>query len=233
MSLPILVIEDDYGIIEIVRASISSLGIEVEHETDGKDGLALALSRDFSALILDVNLPGLNGFEICRRIREKKPALPIMMLTSRTDEVDKVLGLELGADDYLGKPFSVREFTARVNALLRRAHCAVSPSTISGSSYCSNGLCIDFERRKVTKNDAAVQLTALEFDILAFLAAHAGRPFTREQIVDNVWQYRAANYQKSVTVLINRIRSKIEADPDQPEFILTERGVGYRLREPD
>ncbi|HQH27984.1 MAG TPA: response regulator transcription factor [Oligoflexia bacterium] len=231
---PILIVEDDYNIVEVIRSALEGLGYPFEHADDGQDALDDCSVNDYALVILDVNLPSLSGLEVCRALRSKKPLLPILMLTARGEEVDKVLGLELGADDYLVKPFSTRELSARAKALLRRSEAAVERAVEQlkqQDRYCLGSLAVDFERRKVYRSAEEVPLTALEYDLLAFLAQHAGRPFTREQIVEHVWQYEGSGYDRTVTVLVNRIRAKIEDDPAKPKYLLTERGVGYRMAE--
>jgi DNA-binding response OmpR family regulator len=223
----ILVVEDDPDISSLVELHLVDAGFEVELESDGSSGLSHALDRDLDLVILDIMLPGIDGLEICRRLRTDKPELPILMLTARTTELDRVLGLEMGADDYLTKPFSVRELVARVKAIFRRIQVFDSsppPTTIS-----LGPIEIHTDSRRVLVEGEAVELTAREFELLAFFAHNPGRVFTRGQLLDKVWGYTHEGYEHTVNTHINRLRGKLEADPSHPRFILTVWGVGYRF----
>jgi len=229
----ILVVEDDQDIANLVGIHLGDLGHRVEIAEDGKRGLKRALEGSWSLVILDLMLPEIDGFEVCKRIRAENEAVPILMLTARAEEVDKVLGLELGADDYLTKPFSVRELTARVKAILRRIKVERDMKSESESDSLQIGsLLVDFEKRKVELNGEMVELTAKELDLLMLFARHPGRAYSRQELLDLVWGYQFVGYSHTVNTHINRLRSKIEEDPSAPRFIKTVWGLGYRFAEP-
>jgi len=223
----ILVVEDDPDISSLVELHLIDAGNEVELSGDGKAGLERALGQPFDLVILDIMLPGIDGLEICRHLRTEKPELPILMLTARTTELDRVLGLEMGADDYLTKPFSVRELVARVKAIFRRIE--VFDTQPQPAKLTLGPVEIDTDSRRVLIEGEPVELTAREFDLLAFFARHPGRVFTRGQLLDKVWGYTHEGYEHTVNTHINRLRGKLEADPSHPRFILTVWGVGYRF----
>ena len=223
----ILVVEDDPDISSLVELHLTDAGNEVELSGDGKAGLERALGKPFDLVILDIMLPGIDGLEICRRLRTEKPELPILMLTARTTELDRVLGLEMGADDYLTKPFSVRELVARVKAIFRRME--VFDTQPQPAKLVLGPVEIDADSRRVLIEGEPVELTAREFDLLAFFARHPGRVFTRGQLLDKVWGYTHEGYEHTVNTHINRLRGKLEADPSHPRFILRVWGVGYRF----
>ncbi len=229
----ILIVEDDPDIRELVSKNAGRIGFRVEFATDGKSGLEKILGGTYSLVILDVGLPQLDGFEVCKRVRASGSNVPLIILTSHNDEVDRVVGLELGADDYVAKPFSPRELMARVKAVLRRREGGLVAGANSGSQILNFGdLEIDFERRTVSRGGNKLEFTAVEFDVIAYLAKSAGKPRTREQLVEDVWGYQSAGYDHIVTTCISRIRSKLEHDPDNPVFLQTLRGVGYRFADP-
>ena len=223
----ILVVEDDPDISALVGLHLRDTGFSVEFQANGQSGLALALGQAFDLVILDIMLPGVDGLEICRRLRAEKPGLPILMLTARTTELDRVLGLEMGADDYLTKPFSVRELVARVKAIFRRME--VFDTQPEPTRIVLGPLDIDTDSRRVLIAGEPVELTAREFDLLFFFARHPGRVFTRGQLLDKVWGYTHEGYEHTVNTHINRLRGKLEIDPSHPRFILTVWGVGYRF----
>ena len=228
----VLVIEDDRDIAALVRLHLLDLGCEVQLADDGAAGLALAQAQAFDLVILDVMLPGLDGLEICKRLRAGAHYLPILMTTSKASELDRVLGLELGADDYLTKPFSVGELMARVKAIFRRVDAmAASAAKPLPASLSAGELAIDLDRRVVTLAGRTVELTAKEFDLLAHFAAHPGRVFSRAQLLDKVWGYSNIGYEHTVNSHINRLRAKIEQDPAKPRYILTVWSVGYKFVE--
>jgi DNA-binding response OmpR family regulator len=227
----ILVIEDDREIAGLVKLHLEDAGYRVELAHDGTSGLGKAEGEAHSLVILDLMLPGLEGLELCRRLRARSDYTPILMLTAKSSELDRVVGLELGADDYLTKPFSIRELLARVRALLRRMDALAAPKEASGRIEVA-GLAIDMEGRRVAVEGRPVDLTAKEFDLLAQLARHPGRVYTRAQLLDQVWGYGHDSYQHTVNSHINRLRSKIEADPSHPRYVLTVWGVGYRFLDP-
>ena len=228
----ILVVEDDPDIADLVRIHLSDLGYEIDWAADGKQGLRKALGGDYALVILDLMLPEMDGLEVCKRIRAENRALPILMLTARAEEVDKVLGLELGADEYLTKPFSIRELIARVKALFRRIEIERENVQRSDDLELRFGdLLVDAEKRKVTLADETLELTAKEFDLLMLFAQHPGRAYSRQELLDIVWGYQYSGYSHTVNTHINRLRAKIEKDPSNPMFIKTVWGVGYRFTE--
>jgi len=234
MSRKILVIEDNEDLAQLLDLHLRDLSYEVELALDGDDGLAKFQSNDYDLVILDLMLPGIDGLEICRRIRTKSAYTPILMLTSKASELDRVLGLEMGADDYVTKPFSIRELMARVKAIFRRIDELKSDRRDSKQVLIHAGdLVIDPTKRNVALNGKTVDLTAKEFDLLFYFAQHAGKVFTRSQLLDEVWGYGHDGYEHTVNSHINRLRAKIEKNPTQPRYILTVWGVGYKFAEPD
>jgi len=227
----VLVVEDDREIAALVKLHLEDAGCDVELAHDGVTGLQRALDDAFSLVILDLMLPGLEGLELCRRLRTRPDYTPILMLTAKSSEVDRVVGLELGADDYLTKPFSIRELLARVKALFRRMEALAAPRK-SGGSVEFEGLSVDLDGRRVSVGGRPVELTAKEFDLLVQFVQHPGRVYTRTQLLDRVWGYGHDSYQHTVNSHINRLRAKIEQDPSQPRYIVTVWGVGYRFRDP-
>ncbi len=224
----VLVIDDEQPIVEILKFNLVKEGYSVLEAYDGAQGLELALSKNPDLILLDVMLPKMDGFEVCRKIREKS-SVPIIMLTAREEEVDKVLGLELGADDYMTKPFSVRELTARVKANLRRMTIdKTTPGPIDNTNVIMSGdLVINMERYEVKKRDIVVDITLREFELLKFLALQPEKIFTRESLLENVWGYEYYGDVRTVDVTVRRLREKIEDDPGMPRYIITKRGVGY------
>jgi DNA-binding response OmpR family regulator len=230
MAKKILVIEDNADIARLVMVNLRSKQLEVDHAADGSSGMELALSGRYDLLILDLMLPGVDGMDICRTLRREKVYTPVLMLTARTTELDRVLGLEVGADDYLTKPFSVPELTARVNAILRRSdEYQSAPTTQSSAPLQFGELRVDPEKRQVQLGANNIELTAKEFDLLWQFATHPGRVFTRSQLLDSVWGYGHAGYEHTVNSHINRLRAKIEADPTKPRYVITVWGVGYKF----
>lgn len=230
MSKKILLVEDNADIAHLVALHLGDRNMQVTHISDGRRGLKEAFSARYDLLVLDIMLPGMDGMELCRNLRSASVFTPVLMLTARSSELDRVLGLEVGADDYLGKPFSVPELVARVNALLRRVEVYASNTAPEDRSILSFGaLSIDPDRREVRLNEKTIELTAKEFDLLLHFARHPGRVFTRSQLLDSVWGYGHEGYEHTVNSHINRLRAKIEADPAKPEFVLTIWGVGYKF----
>src|SRR5512143_337039 len=230
MHRRILVIEDDKDIAHLVELHLRDAGYEASLAFDGKAGLESALSNKFDLIILDLLLPGMDGIEICRRLRSSSPYTPILMLTSRSSELDRVLGLEIGADDYLTKPFSIRELLARIKALFRREEALRSEASLESQKVIRAGdLEIDVGKRKVALKGKPVSLTAKEFDLLLQFAKHPGRVYTRLELLNLVWGYGYEGYEHTVNSHINRLRSKIEENPAQPRYILSVRGVGYKF----
>jgi DNA-binding response OmpR family regulator len=230
----ILVIEDDPGIADLVRLHLQEAGNVVEVARDGRAGLQLSETKRFDLVILDLMFPsGPDGLEVCRQLRARREYTPILMLTARATEVDRVVGLELGADDYLTKPFGVRELVARVKALFRRIE-ALAESGVEASTRPIEvlGLRIDPERREISVDGKLTNLTAKEFDLLLHFARNPGRVFQRSQLLDSVWGYAHTGYEHTVNAHINRLRSKIERDPSKPSYIQTVWGVGYKFCDP-
>lgn len=232
MEKKVLIIEDDPDIADLIQIHLKDLGFLPDHAGDGMEGVSKALTNDYELVILDLMLPRLDGFEVCKQIREEKKSLPILMLTSKSEEFDKVLGLELGADDYLTKPFSIRELMARVKSIIRRVEAVKEACDDEEPVEMQFGeLTINVEKRKVTLAGEVVDLTAKEFDLLALFASHPGRAYSRQELLDIVWGYHFDGYDHTVNSHINRLRSKIEKDPSQPLYIKTVWGVGYRFVE--
>ncbi len=233
MTRNVLIIEDNPGIGELVRMHVAELGMNPILCERGDSGLARFREGGIDLVVLDLMLPGLDGLSICREIRAGPGYVPVLMLTAKSTELDRVLGLEMGADDYLTKPFSVAELSARVKALFRRVDAMASSSAAEPSQQelITDRLRIDPLRRRVFIKDQPVELTAREFDLLWHFATHPGRVFSRAQLLDTVWGYSHEGYEHTVNTHINRLRGKIEADPAAPAFIQTVWGVGYRFRE--
>lgn len=228
----VLVIEDEADIAKLVKMHLEDIGCEVSLAFDGIVGLAEGLAKPYDLLILDLNLPGLDGLEVCRRLRAGGRVTPILMLTSRSSELDRVLGLEVGADDYLTKPFSVMELAARAKAIFRRAQMlADTRKSVAQSSLTGRDIVVDLDRHTVTVRNSAVELTAKEFDLLTWFLRNPGRVYSREQLLDHVWGYQHSGYDHTVNSHINRLRAKIERDPQTPEYVLTVWGVGYKFVE--
>jgi DNA-binding response OmpR family regulator len=234
----ILVAEDQADIRDLIALNLQGAGYEVQSVADGRAALASQAERASDLLVLDLMMPGLDGLEVCKALRARGRATPILMLTAKATELDRVLGLELGADDYLTKPFSMAELLARVKALLRRAELlraaqrAEAAAPGDGAAPLRNGeLEILPARREVRVGGRSLELTALEFDLLLHFASHPGRVFSRAQLLDAVWGYSHEGYEHTVTTHINRVRAKIEQDPMRPRFVLTVRGAGYKMRD--
>ncbi len=232
MNKKVLIIEDDSDIADILEIHLKDLNLVLDRTEDGESGLQKALDNNYEMVILDLMLPKLNGLEVCKAIREQKKTLPILMLTAKSEEFDKVLGLELGADDYMTKPFSVRELVARVKSILRRVN-AIKENLLDMDRQELNfgSLIINLDKRKVLLDGNKIELTAKEFDLLALFASNPGRAYTRENLLNIVWGYQFTGYEHTVNSHINRLRAKIENDPSQPVFIKTVWGVGYKFVE--
>jgi two-component system alkaline phosphatase synthesis response regulator PhoP len=229
----ILIIEDDKEIADLIALHLNDHNYETVHCPDGQSGLNMASEERFGLIILDLMLPDIDGFEICQRLRNNHSYIPILILTSRAEEMDRVLGLELGADDYLTKPFSIRELIARVKAIFRRVESISDLSDNGGGKeLLSIGeLEIDMKKRKVSLAGDTIELTVKEFDLLKLFAANPGRAYSRDTLLDMVWGYKFDGYDHTVNSHINRLRSKIESDPANPRFIKTVWGFGYRFAE--
>ena len=238
MPAHILVAEDQTDIRELLVMNLRGAGYEVEAVGDGQQALARQTEAPSDLLILDLMMPRLGGLEVCKALRAKGSAAPILMLTAKSTELDRVLGLELGADDYLTKPFSLAELLARVKALLRRADLLAAAQATAQSSGAKSAVAIrngELEilpaKRQVRCRGDAIDFTALEFDLLLHFASHPGHVFSRAQLLNAVWGYTHDGYEHTVTTHINRLRAKLEADPMRPELILTARGAGYKMRD--
>ena len=229
MTHNVLVIEDQEDIAELVKLHLKDIDCRVKLAFDGLAGLAEAQAKSYDLIILDLMLPGIDGLDICKRLRAKSNYTPILMLTSKSSELDRVLGLELGADDYLTKPFSVIELTARVKAIFRRVSAIATGATSASARIQAGDLSIDVERRAVILRGTPIDLTAKEFDLLLHLAQNPGRVYSREQLLDFVWGYNHSGYEHTVNSHINRLRAKVETDPANPRYVLTVWGVGYKF----
>ena len=230
----ILVAEDQTDIRNLLVLNLRGAGYQVTEVADGLAALASETARANDLLVLDLMMPGMDGLELCKTLRARGCSTPILMLTAKSTELDRVLGLELGADDYLTKPFSLAELLARVKALLRRAELlrvAQTSAQTQANALCNGELEIFPVKRQVSVRGRALDFTALEFDLLLHFAQHPGHVFSRAQLLNAVWGYTHDGYEHTVTTHINRLRAKLEADPLRPELILTVRGAGYKMRE--
>ena len=231
MGKTVLIVEDEQSIVDILSFNLTREGYDTLEALDGPTGLQLALEQNPDLILLDLMLPGLSGFEVCKKIRETGSSTPILMLTAREEEEDKVLGLELGADDYITKPFSVRELMARVKANIRRVSMAPAPSAGTQEESVPLGggrLAINEERATVFKDGIPLELTQREYDLICFLAAQPGKVFSREALMEHVWNYEGyVGDVRAVDVAVRRLREKLEDDPANPIFIKTKRGMGY------
>lgn len=226
----VLVVEDDPHIAHVIGTNLRDHNCDVAMASSGPDALAHVESHEVELIVLDVMLPGLDGFAVCEQIRRRSDYLPVLMLTARTAELDRVLGLELGADDYLSKPFGVRELVARVNALFRRSDALKSPASRAAAPVvATRSFAIDAAEHTVLLNGRPVDLTGKEFDLLLEFARNPGRAYTRSQLLDLVWGYGHQMYGHTVNSHINRLRAKIEVDAARPQYVQTVRGVGYRF----
>jgi len=232
MDKHVLVIEDEPDIGRLVELHLKDLGCTVERTETATDALARAQARPFDLVVLDLMLPDRDGLEVCKALRERRDYVPILILTARSSELDRVLGLELGADDYLTKPFSIRELIARVKAIFRRVEALSETVEAAPGPIEIDGLQIDPEKRQVSVAGEPVHLTAKEFDLLLQFARHPGRVFTRSELLDLVWGYTAGCYEHTVNSHINRLRGKIERDPSAPHYVRTVWGVGYAFVDP-
>lgn len=231
MPRRVLIIEDNPDIARLVQLHLRDIQCEAEIANDGKAGLERFRQRPFDLVILDLMLPGLDGLSVCKRLREQTGHVPIMMLTAKSTELDRVLGLEVGADDYLTKPFSIAELLARIKALLRRVDAFKTTTADESEILNFDGMTIDTGRRLVFIGEREVNLTAKEFELLLHFANHPGRVYTRTQLLDQVWGYSHDGYEHTVNSHINRLRAKIEPDPAQPLHILTVWGIGYKFND--
>ncbi len=233
MTDKVLVVEDDQDIADLIRVNLMELGVETELQHNGDKALEQALNHHFDLLILDVMLPGKSGLDICREVGEKKPEQAMLMLTAKSSETDRVLGLELGADDYMTKPFSVRELQARVRSQLRKAHVLQRASQVQQEDPDKPlqiaHLEIDQKTHQVSFKGELLDLTATEFELLFHLASHPNQVFSRSQLLESVWGYHHSGYEHTVNSHINRLRAKIEVDAADPKIVQTVWGVGYKF----
>ena len=225
----VLIVEDDAHIAELLRMHLRDEGYAVEHAADGEDGLRRLASGHWDALVLDLMLPGVDGLEICRRARAMARYTPIIITSARSSEVHRIVGLELGADDYLAKPFSMLELVARVKALLRRVDALARNARIEAGVLLLHGLSVDPVARAATLGDKPLDLTPREFDLLAFFIRHPDKVFSRMDLLNEVWGYQHDGYEHTVNTHINRLRTKIEENPSDPRRILTVWGRGYKF----
>ena len=224
----VLVIDDDTTVAEVVAAYLERAGMETDRAQDGVEALSIATTRPPDVVLLDLMLPGVDGLEVCRRLRMIRPGLPIIMVTARGEEQDRVLGLEVGADDYVTKPFSPRELVLRVQSLLRRAAPDVGSRAQDETPEIVDGdLVVDRKGRRVRLGGREIALTAREFDLLEWFASHPGKVFTRPELMSAVWGWEFGD-ESTVTVHVRRVREKVEVDPSNPTRLVTVFGVGYR-----
>jgi len=226
----VLIIEDDKEISDLIAIHLNDLQCSITKVYDGLKGFDTAKNNPFDLIILDIMLPGMDGFEVCRQLRKEEIDTPILMLTAKSEEADKILGLEFGADDYLTKPFSIREFIARVKAIFRRVDILTRDKDKEKNLQFGR-LEIDVTNRKVLLSNNRIELTPKEFDLLYLMASHPGRTYTRENLLNLIWGTQYSGYEHTVNSHINRLRSKIEKDVSNPEYILTSWGVGYRFND--
>ncbi len=239
MANNLLIVEDNADIARLVAIHARDIDCAADIAPDGRQALQLFRQRDYDLVILDLMLPGLDGLDVCRELRAQPRYVPILMLTAKSSELDRVLGLEIGADDYLTKPFSIPELKARIKTQFRRSGAQLGNGVAREDGHADDrdasivcgDLRIDAATRRVTVADRAVALTAREFDLLSHFARHPGRVYSRLQLLEQVWGYQYEGYEHTVNSHINRLRAKIETDPAEPRYILTVWGVGYRFRE--
>jgi len=227
----VLIIEDEKSISDIIKFNLTKEGFEVETAFDGLTGLTKALELNPDLVLLDVMLPSMDGFAVCKKVREVS-MVPIIMLTAKEEEVDKVLGLELGADDYITKPFGMRELVARIKANIRRTTSSENIATEPTDVQSFGNLQIDMSRYEARKNGVALELTLREFELLKYMAERENKVFSREQLLEEVWGYEYYGDIRTVDVTVRRLREKLEDNSSEPQYILTKRGIGYYFRRP-
>jgi len=237
MPRKVLIIEDNPDIARLVQTHLRDIDCDADIANDGETGLQQFEQQDYALVVLDLMLPGIDGLAVCRSLRAAPQYIPILMLTAKSTELDRVVGLEMGADDYLTKPFSLLELQARIKALLRRSDALAAPApntsaTEQPTRINHGALRIDIDKREVHVKDSEITLTAREFDLLLHFAQHPGHVFSRVQLLDQVWGYNHDGYEHTVNSHINRLRAKIEHNPAKPKYILTVWGVGYKMAEP-
>ena len=229
MKNRVLIAEDEKPISDIIKFNLEKEGYEIITAYDGEDALKKALNEQLELIILDIMLPSMDGFEICKRVREKS-SVPIIMVTAKEEEVDKILGLELGADDYFTKPFSIRELVARVKANVRRQEMNINADQQEKEIIKNKDLSIDLMKYEVKKGSTSIDLTVREFELLKFLAKQKDQVFSREQLLERVWGYEYYGDIRTVDVTVRRLREKVEDDSSNPTYIMTKRGVGYYFK---
>tara|TARA_R110002124_G_scaffold286453_1_gene467399 strand:+ start:14645 stop:15370 length:726 start_codon:yes stop_codon:yes gene_type:complete len=230
-AYPILIVEDDSDLSELIKIQLTDNNYEVEQAMNGRIALQKALENKYSLIILDIMLPEVDGFEICQSVRKENQQVPILMLTAKAEEVDKIMGLEYGADDYLTKPFSIKELVARVKALLRRAATSKTEDSSKVDKMDFGDLVIYPNKRSVQLENELIELTSKEFELLLLFAKNPGKAYSRQELLDVVWGYQYSGYSHTVNSHINRLRSKIEKNPSEPKFITTVWGMGYKFAE--
>src|SRR5215210_5880001 len=228
-KLNLLVVEDDEKILEAITEYFSRAGYTVQTAEDGLSGVQAALNDRPDAIVLDLMLPKMDGLAVCRELREKAAYIPILMLTAKDDVVDKVLGLEMGADDYITKPFSLRELEARIKSVMRRVRSAARTEASEDAPILRGRLRIDPAKREVTVGDRQVELTPQEFELLRLFASNPGRVFPRKYLLEKIWDYSYEGYDRTIDSHINRLRAKIEENPENPQMVLTVWGIGYKF----
>ncbi len=229
MSNGMLAIEDDSSVQVALEEVARELGLPFQTSNDGRKGLEAAQAEDFKVVVLDLGLPSIGGVEICKKLRAAKPFQPIVILTSRADELSRVLGLELGADDYVTKPFTLPELSARIRSILRRIEIYSKPENLSDDIVTVGDLTLNLRRREILKRGQPVDLSPTEFEVVAYLFANLGSVVSRDELIQNVWGYQCTGFDPTVTTYLSRIRRKLEDDPDAPRYVTTIRGVGYRF----
>ena len=230
----VLVVEDEKTIVDILRFNLQKEGFDTLEAYDGVTGLNMIMEESPDLVLLDLMLPGLNGFEVCKQIRENGVSIPILILTAREAENDKIMGLDLGADDYITKPFSIRELMARVKANVRRTERSPLPPKEEGRVLSLGRLRIDRDASLATKDGANLELTQREFELLTYLASNPGKVFSRQELMERVWNYEGyVGDVRGVDVAVRRLREKVEDNPATPKYILTRRGVGYLFERPE
>ncbi|WP_040302634.1 response regulator transcription factor [Algoriphagus machipongonensis] len=227
----VLVVEDDPNISHLIQIHLNDLGYQIQVCNHGREGFEIANSNPFDLIILDIMLPEMDGIAICQKLRALDNFTPILMITAKSEEIDKVIGLESGADDYITKPFKIREFIARVKAIMRRQDQFNMVASKEADQLQFNSLEIDEKKRKVLLDEKRMDLTPKEFDLLVLMAKNPGRSYSRGELLELIWGYDFSGYEHTVNAHINRLRAKIEKDPNNPNFILTTWGVGYRFND--
>ncbi len=227
----ILIIEDDENIVELLEIHLKDIHCEITKATTGKNGMLYAMKNSFDLIILDVMLPDIDGMEICKKLRAENNTSPILMVTARSEEIDKVIGLESGADDYLTKPFSIREIIARVKAILRREEINQTIRSNGNKILSAGEITVDADKRKVMVRETKIDLTPREFDLLYLFISNPGKSYSREALLNAVWGYEFNGYEHTVNSHISRLRAKIESDMSNPTYILTTWGIGYRFND--